>query len=198
MAKYSSIHIKDGYIEFRGPGGIYTNKDVSEITDTMLRFARAMTIAADPQAHRQEYQKKLYKLLNTGGGEERTIDSLFAELQAGTIDQLVFKKRWANLVVKQTQNQQILNKLDDKPDDARLQKARAIQKDLAGPPRRFGYTLPYTDDQGNEKSLVGSVTAASAQLAMQAAVDDTLKAFEPDGLYGAFTPNFNQLKVDMG
>jgi hypothetical protein len=33
---------------------------------------------------------------------------------------------------------------------------------------------------------------------MQAAVDDTLKAFEPDGLYGAFTPNFNQLKVDMG
>jgi hypothetical protein len=140
----------------------------------------------------------LYKLLNTGGREERTIDSLFAELQAGTIDQLVFKKRWANLVVKQTQNQQVLNKLDGKPDDKRTQKARQIQKDLAGPPRRFGYTLPYTDDQGNEKSLVGSVTAASAQLAMQAAVDDTLKAFEPDGLYGAFTPNFNQLKVDMG
>jgi hypothetical protein len=198
MAKYSSIHIKDGYIEFRGPGGIYTNKDVSEITDTMLRFARAMTIAADPQAHRQEYQKKLYKLLSKGGGEERTIDSLFADLQAGTIDQLVFKKRWANLVVKQTQNQQVLNKLDGKPDDKRTQKARQIQKDLAGPPRRFGYTLPYTDDQGNEKSLVGSVTAASAQLAMQAAVDDTLKAFEPDGLYGAFTPKFNQLKVDMG
>ena len=197
MAKYSSIHIKDGYIEFRGPGGIYTNKDVSEITDTMLRFARAMTIAADPQAHRQEYQKKLYKLLNTGGREERTIDSLFAELQAGTIDQLVFKKRWANLVVKQTQNQQVLNKLDGKPDDARTQKAKAIQKDLAGPPKRFRYTLPYQDDQGNEKSLEGTVTAASAQLAMQAAVDDTLKAFEPDGLYGAFTPKYQLLKVDM-
>jgi len=198
MAKFSSIHIKDGYIEFRGPGGIYTNKDVSEITDTMLRFARAMTIAADPQAHRQEYQKKLYKLLSKGGGEERTIDSLFADLQAGTINQVVFKKRWANLVVKQTQNKQILNKLDDKPDDARTQKAKQIQKDLAGPPRRYGYTLPYTDDQGNEKSLVGNVTAASGQLAMQAAVDDTLKAFAPDGLYGAFTPKFNQLKVDMG
>ena len=197
MAKYSSIHIKDGYIEFRGPGGIYTNKDVSEITDTMLRFARAMTIAADPQAHRQEYQKKLYKLLNTGGREERTIDSLFAELQAGTIDQLVFKKRWANLVVKQTQNQQVLNKLDGKPDDARTQKARQIQKDLAGPPKRFRYTLPYQDDQGNEKSLEGTVTAASAQLAMQAAVDDTLKAFEPNGLYGAFTPKYQLLKVDM-
>ena len=197
MAKYSSIHIKDGYIEFRGPGGIYTNKDVSEITDTMLRFARAMTIAADPQAHRQEYQKKLYKLLNTGGREERTIDSLFAELQAGTIDQLVFKKRWANLVVKQTQNQQVLNKLDGKPDDARTQKARQIQKDLAGPPKRFRYTLPYQDDQGNEKSLEGIVTAASAQLAMQAAVDDTLKAFEPNGLYGAFTPKYQLLKVDM-
>ena len=198
MAKYSSIHIKDGYIEFRGPGGVYTNKDVSEITDTMLRFARAMTIAADPQAHRQEYQKKLYKLLNTGGGEERTIDSLFAELQAGTISQVVFKKRWANLVVKQTQNQQVLNKLDGKPDDARTQKARQIQKDLAGPPKRFRYTLPYQDDQGNEKSLEGTVTAASAQLAMQAAVDDTLKAFEPNGLYGAFTPKYQLLKVDMG
>ena len=197
MAKYSSIHIKDGYIEFRGPGGIYTNKDVSEITDTMLRFARAMTIAADPQAHRQEYQKKLYKLLNTGGKEERTIDSLFAELQAGTISQVVFKKRWANLVVKQTQNQQVLNKLDGKPDDARTQKAKAIQKDLAGPPKRFRYTLPYQDDQGNEKSLEGIVTAASAQLAMQAAVDDTLKAFEPNGLYGAFTPKYQLLKVDM-
>jgi len=198
MAKYSSIHIKDGYIEFRGPGGVYTNKDVSEITDTMLRFARAMTIAADPQAHRQEYQKKLYKLLNTGSGEERTIDSLFAELQSGTISQVVFKKRWANLVVKQTQNQQVLNKLDGKPDDARTQKARQIQKDLAGPPKRFRYTLPYQDDQGNEKSLEGTVTAASAQLAMQAAVDDTLKAFEPDGLYGAFTPKYQLLKVDMG
>jgi hypothetical protein len=33
---------------------------------------------------------------------------------------------------------------------------------------------------------------------MQAAVDDTLKAFEPDGLYGAFTPKYQLLKVDMG
>jgi hypothetical protein len=197
QAKYTSMHIKDGYIEFRGPGGLYTNKDVSEITDTMLRFARAMTIAADPQAYRQEYQKKLYKTLSKSESGERTISSLFADFQSGDINKEVFKKRWANLVVKQTQNQQVLNKLDGKPDDARTQKARQIQKDLAGPPKRFRYTLPYQDDQGNEKSLEGTVTAASAQLAMQAAVDDTLKAFEPNGLYGAFTPKYQLLKVDM-
>ncbi len=196
--KYTSMSIKKGYIEFRSPGGDYLSMDVQEVINTMLRFARAMKIASDPNAYRQEYQKKLYKLLNTGGGEERTIDSLFAELQAGTISQVVFKKRWANLVVKQTQNQQVLNKLDGKPDDARTQKARQIQKDLAGPPKQFRYTLPYQDDQGNEKSLEGTVTAASGQLAMQAAVDDTLKAFEPDGLYGAFTPKYQLLKVDMG
>ena len=124
------MHIKDGYIEFRGPGGIYTNKDVSEITDTMLRFARAMTIAADPQAYRQEYQKKLYKTLSKSESGERTIDSLFADFQSGDINKEVFKKRWANLVVKQTQNQQVLNKLDDKPDDARTQKARQYKKIL--------------------------------------------------------------------
>ena len=197
QAKYTSVHIKDGYIEFRGPGGLYTNKDVSEITDTMLRFARAMTIAADPQAYRQEYQKKLYKTLSKSESGERTISSLFADFQSGDINKEVFKKRWANLVVKQTQNQQVLNKLDGKPDNARTQKAKAIQKDLAGPPKRFRYTLPYQDDQGNEKSLEGTVTAASAQLAMQAAVDDTLKAFEPNGLYGAFTPKYQLLKVDM-
>ena len=196
MAKYSSIHIKDGYIEFRGPGGMYTNKDVSEITDTMLRFARAMTIAADPQAHRQEYQKKLYKLLNTGGREERTIDSLFAELQAGTINQQVFKKRWANLVVKQTQNQQVLNKLDNKPDDARTQKAKAIQKDLGGPVKPWTYTIPYTRPDGTEKVMQRKVNASSAQTAMQAAVADALDMFDHPQ-YKTNKPDFNQLKVDM-
>ncbi len=196
QAKYTSIHIKDGYIEFRGPGGMYTNKDVSEVTDTMLRFARAMTIAADPQAYRQEYQKKLYKTLSKSESSERTIDSLFADFQSGEINKEVFKKRWANLVVKQQQNQAILNKLDDRPDDKRLAKAKQLQKDLAGPQKPWKYTIPYTRPDGTEKTMERQVKASSSQTATQAAIQDALTMFEHPQ-YKTYTPDFNKLKVQI-
>jgi hypothetical protein len=196
QAKYTSIHIKDGYIEFRGPGGMYTNKDVSEVTDTMLRFARAMTIAADPQAYRQEYQKKLYKTLSKSESSARTIDSLFADFQSGDINKEVFKKRWANLVVQQKQNQAILNKLDDKPDDKRLAKAKQLQKDLGGPVKPWKYTIPYTRPDGTQKTMERQVKASSSQTATQAAIQDALNMFEHPQ-YKTYTPDFNQLKVQI-
>ena len=196
QAKYTSIHIKDGYIEFRGPGGQYTAQEVDQVMDTMLRFARAMTIAADPQAYRQEYQKKLYKILSKGGKEERTIDSLFADFQAGNINKEIFKKRWANLVVQQQQDQAILNKLDGVPDDKRTQKARAIQQSTAGKPKPFTYNLPIEDAQGNRNGLKGKVVAASAQLAKQAAVDDALEKLKDPNL-SQFKPRFSELKVEI-
>jgi hypothetical protein len=196
QAKYTSIHIKDGYIEFRGPGGMYTNKDVSEVTDTMLRFARAMTIAADPQAYRQEYQKKLYKTLSKSESSERTIDSLFADFQSGEINKEVFKKRWANLVVRQKQNQAILNKLDDRPDDKRLAKAKQLQKDLAGPQKPWKYTIPYTRPDGTQKTMERQVKASSSQTATQAAIQDALNMFEHPQ-YKTYTPDFNKLKVQI-
>ena len=196
QAKYTSIHIKDGYIEFRGPGGIYTNKSFGENMDVMLRFARAMTIAADPQAYRQEYQKKLYKTLSKSESSERTIDSLFADFQSGEINKEVFKKRWANLVVRQKQNQAILNKLDDKPDDKRLAKAKQLQKDLGGPVKPWKYTIPYTRPDGTQKTMERQVKASSAQTATQAAVQDALNMFEHPQ-YKTYTPDFNQLKVQI-
>ena len=194
QAKYTSMHIKDGYIEFRGPGGMYTNKDVSEITDTMLRFARAMTIAADPQAYRQEYQKKLYKTLSKSESSERTISSLFADFQSGDINKEVFKKRWANLVVKQQQNQAILNKLDDKPDDKRLAKAKQLQKDLGGPVKEWTYTIPYTRADGTSTVMIRNVKASSAQTATQAAIQDALNMFEHPQ-FKTHKPDFNKLNV---
>ena len=197
QAKYTSIHIKDGYIEFRGPGGQYTAQEVDQVMDTMLRFARAMTIAADPQAYRQEYTKKLYKLITTGGrAEERTIDSLFADFQAGNINTEVFKKRWANLVVKQKQDQAILNKLDGVPDDKRVQKARQIQQGSAGRPKPFKYNLPIVDAEGRPNALIGKVQAASAQLAKQAAVDETLERLKDENLR-QYQPQFSELKVEI-
>lgn len=196
QAKYTSIHIKDGYIEFRGPGGMYTNKSFGENMNTMLRFARAMTIAADPQAYRQEYQKKLYKILSKGGQQERTIDSLFADFQAGNINKEIFKKRWANLVVKQQQDQAVLNRLDDKPDNKRLAKAKQLQKDLGGPVKPWKYTIPYTTDDGTERTMQRKVNASTAQLATQAAVQDALEMFDHPQ-YKTYTPDFNSLKVEI-
>ncbi len=196
QAKYTSIHIKDGYIEFRGPGGMYTNKSFGENMNTMLRFARAMTIAADPQAYRQEYQKKLYKTLSKSESSERTIDSLFADFQSGEINKEVFKKRWANLVVRQKQNQAILNKLDDRPDDKRLAKAKQLQKDLAGPQKPWKYTIPYTRPDGTEKTMERQVKASSSQTATQAAIQDALNMFEHPQ-YKTYTPDFTKLKVQI-
>jgi len=200
-AKYTSIHIKDGYIEFRGPGGRYTDKSFGETMNTMLRFARAMTIAADPQAYRQEYQKKLYKTLSKGGQQERTIDTLFADFQAGEINKEVFKKRWASLVVKQQQNQAILNRLDDRPDNKRLAKAKQLQKDLGGPQKPWKYTVDYTSvsrtGETQNKTLERKVKASTAQLATQAAVQDALEFFDHPQVKPTTTPDFNTLKVEI-
>ena len=194
QAKYTSIHIKDGYIEFRGPGGVYTNKSFGENMNTMLRFARAMTIAANPQAYRQEYQKKLYKTLSKSESSARTIDSLFADFQSGDINKEVFKKRWANLVVKQQQNQAILNRLDDKPDDKRLAKAKQLQKDLGGPVKEWTYTIPYTRADGTSTVMIRNVKASSAQTATQAAIQDALNMFEHPQ-FKTHKPDFNKLNV---
>ena len=52
---------KNKYISFRHAGGDYLN-EVQKIKDTIGRFVAVMMIAADPNAHQEEYMKKLYKL----------------------------------------------------------------------------------------------------------------------------------------
>jgi len=92
--KYTSIHIKSGYIEFRIAGGDYLNK-VEEAELAMLRFARAYTIASDPNAEREEYQKKLFKLINS----EDPVENIWAQYQAGQINAEDLKDAWANNVL---------------------------------------------------------------------------------------------------
>jgi hypothetical protein len=119
--KYTSAHIKDGYIEFRSPGGDYLAKgdeEIGALEDTMLRFARAMYIASRPELERQEYGKKLYKLLSgyretqysrpdkgtkikadveTEGAKDAL--ELFARYSAGMITPEELKKSWARQVL---------------------------------------------------------------------------------------------------
>jgi hypothetical protein len=101
-SKYTSAHLQNGYIEFRSPGGDWLAKADEEIgilENTMMRFARAMQIAGDPGADRQEYAKKLYKLVTTDNEQYTDQLRLFSEFSAGTIDKEQLKKQWAEKTI---------------------------------------------------------------------------------------------------
>ena len=63
FGKYTSINPKNNYIEFRSAGGSDYFADLNKIQNTLMRYARATNIAMNPEAEKQEYAKKLYKLL---------------------------------------------------------------------------------------------------------------------------------------
>ena len=82
--KYVSINPKSGYVEFRGPGGDYLSKTPEVLCDTALRLAMALKIACDESAHKQEYSKKLYKLISPLNSNDDTVN-LFAKYTAGDL-----------------------------------------------------------------------------------------------------------------
>ena len=97
--KYTSAHIQNGYIEFRSPGGDWLaeeNADPEVLQNTMLRFARAMSLAANPSEERREYAKKLYKLIAPEGDSEF---ALFSQFAAGELTAEQLKKRWAEKTI---------------------------------------------------------------------------------------------------
>ena len=63
--KYTSINTKDNYVEFRSPGGDYLDANWDRVKPTLLRTVVALDAAMDPEKYRKEYQKKLYKLLDS-------------------------------------------------------------------------------------------------------------------------------------
>ena len=90
--KYVSVHLKSNYIEFRSAGGNFL-EHIDDIKNTVLRYVQVMAIAADPQAYREEYAKKLYKLIskNIPQGDDQLTN--FAMYASGLIDQNVLKMR---------------------------------------------------------------------------------------------------------
>lgn len=94
-SKYTSVHIQKGYIEFRSAGGDWLaeeSADPEKLQNTMLRYARAMSLAANPAAERREYAKKLYKLIAPEGDDQL---ALFSQYTAGELDKEQLKKRWS-------------------------------------------------------------------------------------------------------
>jgi hypothetical protein len=97
--KYTSAHIQKGYIEFRSAGGDWLaeeSADPQKLSSTMLRYARAMQIAANPSEERREYAKKLYKLVAPEGDSQL---ALFSQFAAGAIDKDELKKQWAEKTI---------------------------------------------------------------------------------------------------
>jgi Putative amidoligase enzyme len=82
--KYTSINTHSGYVEFRGPGGDWLSKSPEQLTSTALRTARALSIACDPEAEKQEYAKKFYKLIAPMDSNNDTV-SLFAKYTSGEL-----------------------------------------------------------------------------------------------------------------
>jgi hypothetical protein len=104
--KFTSINTKDGYIEFRSPGGDWLDDNFDKIETTLLRFTVALSAAMDPEAYREEYQKKLYKLL-TQDQDKANTDTIkyFSDYVAGKIPQAALRS-----FVKQAQLQRQITK----------------------------------------------------------------------------------------
>ena len=102
-----SINMKDNYVEFRSAGGDYLSKESDQGIDflfnTMLRYVRALDIAGDPAAERQEYAKKLYKLISPEG--DNTLD-LFSKFATGEITSEQLKKDWAKKTLEKDKPKQ--------------------------------------------------------------------------------------------
>jgi hypothetical protein len=103
-AKYTSINTKDGYVEFRSPGGDWLDANFDLIEPTLLRFVVALDAAVDPEKYRQEYQKKLYKLLTADNKDDSTI-RYFVDYVAGKIPKAALRS-----FVKQAQLERGLKK----------------------------------------------------------------------------------------
>jgi hypothetical protein len=106
FGKYTSINPQGGYdsrdpskrrgskyIEFRSAGGKNYFEDIDRLKNTLLRYAQAMAVAGDASAYRNEYYKKLYKLIAPTTGDVAL--DLFSRYNAGTINLSELKKSWA-------------------------------------------------------------------------------------------------------
>ena len=89
--KHVSINVRDKYVEFRSAGGNYIERR-ADIENTILRYVRAIAIAADPTAEKQEYAKKLYKLFDTAKTpSEADAINYFTQYIAGKITKPALK-----------------------------------------------------------------------------------------------------------
>ena len=187
FGKYTSINPKTNYIEFRSAGGSDYFRDMDKIQNTLMRYARATSLAMNPEAEKAEYAKKLYKLLtNTETqqvtdpktGRKRTevkgkVDndaiSIFSRYVAGELPQSALKS-----FLKQ------------------LQYSREVEKNPSSEKIRWRVTHP----NGNTSVEVSAATKTEAIRLAKQEYNDTMN---PDGAYSAMplTQSANLSQTDI-
>jgi hypothetical protein len=108
--KFTSINNRDGWIEFRGPGGDWLNDDLAPVKNTLLRAVVALDVATKPEEFKQEYYKKLYKTLSQG--QEDDSIQYFARYAAGELPQSALKAFVRNIQGKRKANKLALGAKD--------------------------------------------------------------------------------------
>lgn len=117
FGKYTSINPKNGYVEFRSAGGSDYQKDLKRLQDTLTRYGMALNVAMDPDAERQEYAKKLYKLLASGVASEDDAIKIFSRYVAKQMPAAALK---ANLKQLQHDREVIRRKGQFNYDDSNM------------------------------------------------------------------------------
>jgi hypothetical protein len=105
FGKYTSIGLKSNRIEFRMAGGAaYLQRWESDIVPMINRFIVAYAVAANPEAYKKDYAKKLYKLASSGlkSKGQRTEEALrlFALFASGSMTKQQLVKKIKELQAK--------------------------------------------------------------------------------------------------
>jgi hypothetical protein len=97
--KYVSLNVHsddtsgDSWVEFRSPGGDWLSYDFNELKNTINRFVVALQAATNPEEHRQEYLKKLYKLISANTNILSPEETLFySRVVTGELDKTKAKE----------------------------------------------------------------------------------------------------------
>jgi hypothetical protein len=114
--KYSSVNLKNDYIEFRGMGGENYIDNINTVLNTVQRFAYAYSIASDPKAEREEYGKKLYKLLHQSLKSKDIINSVFVQYKGGE----GFRPDMLKQILKQAQLARDIERQENDDDDIKV------------------------------------------------------------------------------
>ena len=104
--KYVSVHLKDTYVEFRSPGGDWLDEKYwSQVKNTIFRFVVAVDAATKPDKYREEYLKKLYKLIAPPGKELEmgSLGKLIAGYLSGDISREFILQRYNKAAKQQPQ-----------------------------------------------------------------------------------------------
>ena len=98
---FSSVNFTGKYVSFRHSGGDYLG-DYTEILNVVGRFVRAMVIASDPAAYRNEYLKAVVKLVGQRQPSDRDQRTRYIEyikqngLVVKTVELYLRKERFEN------------------------------------------------------------------------------------------------------